>query len=144
MALIDDIATIRARGDLNDEQKSKRVASLKSVSLLDVILNGKPPPQPIPALLGREFTTRDGVSVTILVANVGVKEGDTITFKDPIEFNEEEMADLFITMQLTRAPAEPVIKTIRLVNPPILPAISNGNEKRDLIAAVSEMLEGLI
>lgn len=144
MALVDDIATIRARGDLTEEQKSKRIASLKSVSLLDVILNGKPAPQPIPALLGREFTTRDGVTVIILSVSVGVAVGNIITIKNPADLDAEEQGDLFITMRLTRPPANPVTKTVRFVNPPILPAIIDGNEKRDLITAASEMIEGLV
>lgn len=126
MALIDDIANIRARGDLTDEQKFRQISNIKSFALYDVIINGKPAPQPIPALLGREFTTRDGVIVVINAAAI-INEGD-----------------LMVTLTLTRPPAEAVTKTVIFINPPILPAIQTGNEKQDLITAASEMVEGLV
>lgn len=126
MALIDDIANIRARGDLTDEQKFRQISNIKSFALYDVIINGKPAPQPIPKLLGREFTTRDGVTVVINAAAL-VNEGD-----------------LMVTLTLTRPPANPVTHTVIFVNPPILPAIQTGDEKRDLITAASEMVEGLV
>ena len=126
MAIVDDIAAIRSRQDLTDEQKSRQIATLKATALYDVIINGKPNPQPIPPLLNREFTTRDGVTVTCIAAAL-VNEGD-----------------LLLTLILTRPPANPVTRTVIFVNPPILPAILTGNEKRDLIAAASEMVEGLV
>lgn len=125
MALVDDIAAIRANGSLTAAQKSRAISTLKATALLDVILNGKPPPQPITALIGKEFTTRDGVTVFIHAAAL-VNDGD-----------------LMVTLTLTRAPANPVTHTVVFVNPPVIPAISTGDEKRDLIQAASEMVEGL-
>jgi hypothetical protein len=126
MAIVDDIAAIRARQDLSVEAKRRQVATIKATALYDVILNGKPAPQPIQPLLGRTFTTRDGVTVTCLSAAL-IDDGD-----------------LMLTLELTRPPMATVTHTVIFVNPPILPAISTGNEKRDLIAAASEMVEGFV
>lgn len=126
MAIAQDIQAIRDRQDLTDEQKSRAIATLKATALYDVIVNGKPAPQPIPAVLNREFTTRDGVTVTCITAAL-VNEGD-----------------LLLTLILTRPPANPVTRTVIFVNPPVLPATVTGDEKRDLITAASEMVEGLV
>jgi hypothetical protein len=125
MPLVDDIAAVRANGNLTDREKDLAVYTLKTTALIDVIRNGKPAPNPIPALLGRTFTL-NGVSYRIN----GVKEGVN--------------SSLIVNVTFTRAPAAAVTHDIIIVNPPVLPKVLTGNEKQDLIQAASEMLEGFV
>ncbi len=122
MPIVSDIAAIRARGDLNDDQKRGLIYEAKGTALLDVILNGKPAPQPIPALLGRTFTLETGTTVRVNAASL--------------------LPDMVLELNVTFNGS--VTHTIRITNPPVLPKVMTGDEKRDLIQAATEMLEGFI
>jgi len=125
MAIPDDIAAVRGNQSLTADEKRSQIYTIKTTALLDVILNGKPAPGPIPPLLGRTFT-KDGVDYHVNSA--------TITPETALE----------VSVTFTRAPAEPVTHTIIYVNPPVLPRIITGNEKQDLIQAAIEMMEGFV
>jgi hypothetical protein len=125
MPLVDDIAAVRANGNLTDREKDLAVYSIKTTALIDVILNGKPAPNPIPPLLNRTFTLNGVSYLTRAARDIG-----------------DGTLELIVTF--TRAPAQPVTHTIRIVNPPVLPRSLTGNEKQDLIQAASEMLEGFV
>jgi hypothetical protein len=120
MSLVGDIAAIYADGTKTDDQKRLAVYSLKGTALIDVIMNGKPAPSPIPPLINRTFTL-DGKTVRINAATLLPNQSLMIS----------------ITLNGT------VNHTNIITNPPILPRVTTGNEKQDLIQAVSEMLADL-
>lgn len=128
MPIIDDIAAVRQRQDLTGRQKDLSIYELKNAALRDVIINGKPAPNPIPPVLGRTFTL-DGTTVRVnacsLVPRVDA-EGNTVEA-------------LYIDVTLTRN-AVTVTHQVYYINPPVLPRSVSGNEKQDLIAAASEMI----
>ena len=125
MGIVDDIAAIRARLDIDEDEKRPLIYALKVAALLEVIENGKPPPRPIRPLLGRTFT-HNGVRVRI----------------NAVEVTAQPALKLDVTFR--RAPAAAVTHQITIVNPPVLPRIRTGNEKEDLIQAIREMLEGFV
>lgn len=125
MPIPDAIAAIQARSDLDEDGKRREIYSLKTTALIDVILNGKEPPEPIPALLGRTINHK-GFHFCI---------------------NEARMTPanaLFLDVTFSDRPAEPVTHQITIVNPPVLPSSRSGSEKQDMIAAIHEMLEGFV
>jgi hypothetical protein len=126
MALLDDIAAVLANGNLTDRQKDLAVYTLKNEALRDVIVNGKPAPQPIPPVLGREFTL-DGTTIKVNVCAIVVRNGVSM---------------LYIDVTLTR---NSITNThqVSYINPPVVPRSPSGNEKQDLIAAASEMIANL-
>lgn len=121
MGIIDDLHAIRSDPNKSEEQKRQECYHLKSSSLVDVIYNGKPAPNPISPLIGRDFTI-DGLGVRVNFAKV------------------RDDNSLFVDVTLTRSPALPVTHQITIVNPPVIPAQMTGDEKQDLIQAAYEML----
>lgn len=127
MTVVSDVAAIRARGDLTEDEKRSQIYTVKTVALLDVINNGKPAPGPIPALLGRIFTpTIGGYTIRINTARM----------------TAEASLELSVTFNANTAQA--VTHFITIVNPPVIPRSVTGNEKQDLITAAAEMLEGFV
>jgi hypothetical protein len=126
MALLDDIAAVLANGNLTDRQKDLAVYTLKNEALRDVIVNGKPAPQPIPPVLGREFTL-DGTTIKVNVCAIVVRDGVPM---------------LYIDVTLTRN-AITNTHQVSYINPPVVPRSPSGNEKQDLITAASEMIANL-
>lgn len=120
MAIATDIAAIRARTDMSEEQKRKTIYDLKGNALVDVIYNGS---GSIPPLIQRTFTTG---GLTIYLHKAEVLANGALR--------------IFVT--LTRAPGLPKTEEIILVNPPVLPRSITGNERQDLIQAAVELLEG--
>jgi hypothetical protein len=120
MAIADEIAAIRADGNRTDNQKRLDIYNLKIEALRDVILNGKPAPNPIPPLINRTFTL-DGVTIRVNACSIVVKSGTPM---------------LFIDVTLNGSVTHQVYYT----NPPVIPRSPTGNERQDLIAAASEIL----
>jgi hypothetical protein len=118
MTVASDIEAVRNNGSLNDAQKRAAIYQIKTVALLDVIINGKPAPGPIPPLLGRTFT-QNGTTYNVQGARAGANN------------------ELLIVIAINGAAHKLVI-----TNPPTIPASITGNEKQDLIQAAMEMLEG--
>lgn len=127
MPLIDDIAAIRADSNRTDRRKQIDIYSLKVEALRDVIINGKPAPNPIPPVLGRTFTL-DGKTIRVNVCTVLQKEGS----------DGELVPTLYIDVTVNG-----VTHQIYYTNPPVLPRSPGGNEKQDLIQCASEMLAQL-
>jgi hypothetical protein len=128
MTLISDIAAIRADGTKTDREKNVAIYALKGTALLDVILNGKPSPNPLPPLINRTFTL-NGVTIRVNTASTYTKTGaDGVAV--PI---------LFVDVTLNST----VTHQVHITNPPILPRVITGVEKQDLIQAASEILAGL-
>lgn len=131
MALKDDIAAIRADGTKSDRRKQLDISSLKISAIYDIIVNGKPAPNPIPPLLERTFTT-DGTTIRVNVASmVNLKGSDG-----------ETVQALYMDVTLTRGGVT-VTHQWYSANPPIIPVSSSGNEKQDLIQAASEIIAQL-
>lgn len=132
MTIRDDIAAIRADGNRTERQQTLDIYALKNDALRDVILNGKPAPNPIPPLINRTFTL-DGTTIRVnacsIVPRIG-SQGETIN-------------QLFIDVTLTRAPFASVTHQIYYTEPIVFPKTETGNEKQDLIQAASEMLADL-
>lgn len=127
MTIRDDIAAIRADSNRTERQQTIDICNLKIEALRDVILNGKPAPQPVPPLINRTFTL-DGTDIRVNACSVVVR-GDT--------------PQLFIDVTLTKAPALPVTHQVYFTNPPVIPKTETGNEKQNLIQCASEMLAQL-
>jgi len=69
-------------------------------------------------------------------------EHDGFTFR----INKAEVTPqqrLFLDVTFARGPTE-VTHQITITNPPVLPRERTGNERNDLISAISEMLEGFV
>jgi hypothetical protein len=120
MAIADDIAAIDADGNLTAEQKRAAKYDVKNLALLDVILNGKPAPGPIPPLLGREFT-QDGKTYRVDAASATA--GGALRLIVTINGAQHQLV---------------------ITNPPTLPRVITGSEKQDLIQAAVEMLDGFV
>jgi hypothetical protein len=100
-------------------------------ALLDVILNGKPAPQPIPPIIDRTFTL-DGTTILVNAASLVPRlnaEGETVEA-------------LFIDVTLTRGPITATHQFF-FINPPVIPRSESGNERQDLIQAASEIIATL-
>ena len=123
MGIVEDIAAIRARLDIDEDEKRPLIYALKVAVLLEVIRHGKPAPRPIKPLLGRFFTQK-GVRCRINSASV----------------TAQPALELDVTFR--RPPAAAVTHQITIVNPPVLPRVRTDNEQEDLIQANREMLEG--
>jgi hypothetical protein len=119
MALVDDIAAIRADQNKSEDQKRRDIYALKNLALVDVILNGKLAPNPIPPLINRDFTV-DGKTVRVLAAQEVEKNGTPV---------------LYVALTVNGNTHQ-----VTITNPPILPKQITGNEKQDLIQAAVEIL----
>ncbi len=128
MAIRDDIAAIRADNNKTERQQTLDIYALKNEALRDVILNGKPSPNPIPPLINRTFTF-NGTDIRVNACSIVARGGTPM---------------LFIDVTLTRAPAAPVTHQLYITNPPVLPKVQSGNQKQDLIQAVSELIESFL
>jgi hypothetical protein len=154
MTIRDDIAAIRADsnnydpvldeagspildGQGNPLRRLKRspqiaIYQLKVAAWRDVIVNGKPAPQPVPPLLGRAYTV-DGLTIEVKVCSVGSRlanDGETLPY-------------LYLDIVFTRAPLQPVQHQYKIQDPPPLPKNPTGSEKQDLIQAAMEFLPTL-
>ena len=76
-----------------------------------------------------------------------IERGRTVAHKDyTFRINDARMIGegrLFLDVTFARGPSE-VTHQITITNPPVLPRERTGNERDDLIAAISEMLEGFV
>jgi hypothetical protein len=131
MPIRDDIAAIRADNNRTERQKSLDIYQLKNAALLDVLWNGKPSPQPIPPVVGREFTL-DGTTIRVNTASLVLR----------MATDGQLVEGLFIDVTLTRGPIT-VTHQVHYYNPPVIPGSPTGNERQDLIAAASEMIAAL-
>jgi len=122
MPIKDAIAKIRNGKDLDEDSQRRQIYDVKTLALIDVIVNGMPRVKP---LLGRT------------ISHAGFK----------FRINEAKVTDqpaLWLDVTFTRAPAPPVTHQLTIVNPPVLPRAPSGSEKKDLMQAVREMLEGFV
>ena len=122
MSIVDRIAAIRSRLDLDEDGKRPLIYAIKVAALLDVIEHGRPRVRP---LLGRSIKHKD---YRFRINAVRVTEQPA----------------LWLDVTFTKPPASPVTHQITIVNPPVLPRVQTGNEKEDLITAIREMLEGFV
>lgn len=130
MTVRTDIAAIRADGTKTERQKELAVYAYKNAQLRDVIVNGKPAPNPIPPLLNRTFT-QNGIDVRVNGCSLVNRLGD----------DGATVEVLYINVTLTpQATGIPITHQLFLVNPPVIPESETGNEKQDLIAAATEIL----
>lgn len=114
MPIIDQIAAIRASAK-DEREQTLEIYALKTNALLDVI-----------------GTDRLGQTI----------EHNGFTFR----INDARMVGegrLFLDVTFARGPNE-VTHQITITNPPILPRERSGNEKQDMISAISEMVEGFV
>jgi len=74
-----------------------------------------------------------------------IERGKTVAHTDyTFRINDARMVGegrLFLDVTFARGPTE-VTHQITITNPPVLPRERTGNERNDLITAISEMLEG--
>lgn len=117
MGLVDAIAAIRNRRDLDEDGKRREIYALKVNALIDVI-NGD-------GLIGKNLTHK-GVQFTINAVSATPQPA------------------LYLNVTFTKPPAASVTHQITIVNPPVLPAAQTGNERQDLVTALHEMLEGFV
>ncbi len=125
MGLLTDIAGIKLRVDLTDSQKKSLIYQTKLYSIVDVINNGKPAPNAIEPLLGRSYT----------LGSISYRINSLATLPNYA---------LKLNVTFTKAPAYPITHNIVIVNPPVKPKVSTGDEKTDLIQSVQEMLIGFV
>lgn len=113
MSIVDAIAKVRARSDIDEDERRRLIYDLKVKALLGVIRVGK---------------TIDHKGVKLL-------------------FNRAEATAqpaLFLDITFTKPPSVSVRHQITIVNPPVLPREWTGNERKDLVQALREMLEGFV
>jgi hypothetical protein len=120
MAILDDIAAIKNDGTRSEEQKRKDIYALKCTALLDVILNGKSPPNPIPPLLDRTFNYN----------------GKTVMVTGASQYESNGVPQLLVDIVLNGKSHQ-----VHITNPPVIPATTTGNEKQDLIQTAIEILD---
>ena len=76
-----------------------------------------------------------------------IERGKTVAHSDyTFRINDARMIGegrLFLDVTFARGPSE-VTHQITITNPPVLPRERTGNERDDLITAISEMLEGFV
>lgn len=76
-----------------------------------------------------------------------IERGKAVAHKDTtFRINDARMVGegrLFLDVTFARGPTE-VTHQITITNPPVLPRERTGNERNDLITAISEMLEGFV
>lgn len=123
MTIRDDIAAIRADNNRTERQQTIDIYNLKIAALRDVILNGKPAPNPIPPLINRTFTL-DGKTIRVNVCSIVTKNGVPMLFVD-VTLNSSVTHQVYYT------------------NPPVIPRSETGNERQDLIQCASELLAQL-
>lgn len=123
MTIRDDIAAIRADSNKTARQQTIDIYNLKIAALRDVILNGKPAPNPIPPLINRTFTL-DGKTIRVNVCSIVTKNGVPMLFVD-VTLNGSVTHQVYYT------------------NPPVVPRSETGNERQDLIQCASELLAQL-
>jgi hypothetical protein len=148
MTLASDIAAIDADESLLPEHKRILKYDIKGLALVDVILNGKPAPNPVPPLLNRTFTA-NGMDITITAAQQ-VTGPHFETFMNGGAFGSHQVVDagghaLVLRMLLMRGRSlirHPTRDVTVITNPPVIPRAPTGNEKQDLITAAVEILEG--
>jgi len=99
---------------LDEDEERRQIYALKANALRDVIT----------PMLGRA-TEHAGFTFRI----------------NSVEVTDKHRLALDVTF--TRGPTE-VTHQIIITNPPVLPRERTGNEKQDLITAISEMLEGFV
>lgn len=114
MSLVDEIARIIAQPDLDEDERRSRIYALKANALRDVV-------QPY---LGRTVA-HDGYTFRI----------------NSVEVTPQHRLALDVTF--ARGP-NTVTHQIIITNPPVLPRQRTGNERNDLLTAISEMLEGFV
>lgn len=125
MTIRDSIAAIRADSNKTPRRQTLDIYQLKIDALRDVILNGKPAPNPIPPLVNRTFTL-DGKTIRVNACSI-VSRADADGVLVPM---------LFVDVTLNGSVTHQVYYT----NPPVIPRSETGNEKQDLIQAASETL----
>lgn len=130
MTIRDSIAAIRADTNKSPRRQTLDIYQLKIDALRDVILNGKPAPNPIPPLINRTFTL-NGTDIRVNACSI-VKRMDE---------NGDLVPQLFVDVTLTRN-AVTVTHQIYITNPPVIPKSESGNEKQDLIQCAGEILAG--
>lgn len=131
MTIKDDVAAVRADGTKTKRQQDIDIYNLKLTALRDVIVNGKPAPNPIPPVLGRTFTL-NGMDIHVNQCAIVSRRG-TDGVMVPM---------LYISVTLTKSSVS-VTHQVYYVNPPVIPNSETGNEKQDLIQAASEMISHL-
>lgn len=77
-----------------------------------------------------------------------IERGKAVAHKDyTFRINDARMVGegrLFLDVTFWRGPSGEVTHQITITNPPVLPRERTGNERNDLITAISEMLEGFV
>lgn len=132
MTIRDDIAAIRADSNRTERQRTLDIYQYKIDKLRDVILNGKPAPNPIPPLINRTFTL-DGKNIRVNACSIVNKAA----------IDGAIVPHIYIDVNLWIAPSVPTKDNaiqILCPNPPPIPRSESGNEKQDLIQAASEWL----
>lgn len=115
MSLVDTIAQLNAREDIDEDERRRQFYSLKTAALQRVIL----------PLVGQ---TIDHGEYTFRINHVDVTPE----------------IQLYLDVTFTKPPAEPVTHQIYFTNPPVLPRKPKGEEEQDLLTTVGEMLEGFV
>jgi len=114
-SIVDRIAAVRMRRDLDEVGQRREIYDIKVTSLIDAAQE----------LLGQTIM-RQGWSFCINAVRA------------------TEQPALFLDVTFTKPPASPVTHQITIVNPPVLPRARTGNERNDLRQALHEMLEGFV
>jgi hypothetical protein len=77
-----------------------------------------------------------------------IERGRTVAHKDyTFRINDAKLIGegrLFLDVTFARPPSGEITHQITITNPPVLPRERTGNERDDLITAISEMLEGFV
>jgi hypothetical protein len=128
MEVWDQIDAIMADPDLSEAEKLRAVQAAKAAAIADLLNNGKPPPNPIPAAVGQTYQM-DGVDYTLHHASA-------------VEVNG--VPALRIVLTAVRVSDGVVLRSARddliFVNPPTL----TRTRQKDLLTAAREMLAGVI
>jgi hypothetical protein len=124
----DTLDAIDADEELSPEEKRLARYQAKAWAIADILNNGKPPPNPVPAAIGNTYRL-DGVDYTIFYAAQTVRNGTPC-------LHIIMLAKRVVDGVTLISPADDLI----FVNPPTL----TRTRSKDLVTAAREMLAGLI
>jgi hypothetical protein len=128
MDVWDTLAAIDADATLSDEEKKRARYAAKASAIADIINNGKPAPNPVPAAIGQTYRL-DGVDYTIFFAAQEERNGVPV-------LRIIMLAKRVVDKVTLISPQDDLI----FVNPPTL----TRTRSKDLATAAREMLAGLL
>jgi hypothetical protein len=128
MDVWDTLAAIDADATLSDEEKKRARYAAKAWAIADIINNGKPAPNPVPAAIGNTYRL-DGVDYTIFFAAQEERNGTPV-------LRIVMLAKRVVDKVTLISPQDDLV----FVNPPTL----TRTRSKDLAVAAREILAGVL